>query len=307
MKWTKLGLVYGPVNSSSWQYSHAYIPTPVIYDDFIRVFISSWDKLQVGRLGYIDVSLNNPTEIRYISHSPSLNIGDEKSFDHLGITPMSYIKSEEVLYMLYTGWGEHSDYPYTLFTGLAVSDNRGKSFSRIFNTPILGTIKGESTIRTAAWIHYDPTLLEYWIWYVGGEDWFYADNKYTPTYDLRLIRSDNLFTWEDKQSTLVMSADITRNEYAIGRPCVLRENGIYKLFYSSRRYKHGYCLGYAESENGYDWIRKDEELNFPRSDVGWDSKMQCFSYVLPTKYGTYMFYNGNEHGKAGFGVAILDE
>ena len=46
MKWEKLGLVYGARGETEWQHSHAYIPTPVAFGDYIRVFVSFWDKNQ---------------------------------------------------------------------------------------------------------------------------------------------------------------------------------------------------------------------------------------------------------------------
>lgn len=303
MKWEKLGLVYGARGETDWQHSHAYIPTPVAFGDYIRVFVSFWDKNQIGRVGWVDVDIEDPTKVLWVSDKPSLDIGSYGQFDCKGVTPMSCINVKGSLYMLYTGWGNHKDYPYTLLTGLAVSEDNGLTFTRSFKSPLLEPVVDEETIRTAAWVHYEEEIDEYWIWYVGGDEWFYADNKLTPTYDLRLVRSTNLFDFSHQKGALVMSADITRNEYAIGRPCVIKENGLYHLYYSSRRYNHGYRLGYATSTNGYEWDRRDEELGISLSQIGWDSQMQCFSYVLPTKYGTYLFYNGNEHGKAGFGVA----
>jgi len=305
MKWNKLGLVKSP-EILPWALTHAYIPTPILLDDRIRVLVSFWDKDKIGRLGYIDVKVSDPTEVLDISTTPALDVGPLDHFDCRGVTPMSYVKRNRHIYLFYTGWGNHNYYPYTLLTGLAVSDNEGKSFTRLYDYPVLHPIYKENYIRTAAWVLFQPELDEYWIWYVGGDDWFYADNKLTPTYDLRLVRSESLFDWKDKGSTLCMEADESLDEYAIGRPCIIREGGIYKLFYSSRRYKKGYSLGYAESLDGYNWTRKDSELGLERSQIGWDSKMQCFSYVLKTNYGTYMFYNGNEHGKDGFGVAIKE-
>jgi len=305
MKWNKLGLVYNPAGSGiSWAKSHAYIPTPILLtEELIRVFVAFWDEKNIGRIGYVDVSAENPTKILSVSKKPCLDIGNTGKFDCMGVTPMSYIRSGDTIYLLYTGWGEDKTYPYTLFTGLAVSDDYGVSFTRVFDKPVLGPIKGESSIRTAAFVQYQSELDEYWVWYVGGDNWFYADNKLTPTYDLKLIRSESLFNLDDKLPIECMKADINLNEYGIGRPCVIKEKDIFKLFYSSRRYNHGYQLGYAESLDGVNWTRLDNYLGIEKSQIGWDSKMQCFSYVLKTKYGTYLFYNGNEHGKQGFGVA----
>ncbi|MFQ5751293.1 MAG: hypothetical protein ACE5HI_04785, partial [bacterium] len=64
-------------------------------------------------------------------------------------------------------------------------------------------------------------------------------------------------------------------------------------------------IGYAESENGLDWIRKDEEVGIEVSDEGWDSEMICYPAVISVNGTTYMFYNGNNNGETGFGYAQL--
>jgi hypothetical protein len=75
------------------------------------------------------------------------------------------------------------------------------------------------------------------------------------------------------------------------------------MWYSIRTRSKGYRLGYAESADGRSWTRKDDEAGLDVSESGWDSEMICFACVQPTPYGTYMFYNGNNYGETGFGVA----
>jgi hypothetical protein len=47
--------------------------------------------------------------------------------------------------------------------------------------------------------------------------------------------------------------------------------------------------------------RADPEIK--PSHEGWDSQMLCFPYVIETRSGRYLFYNGNDYGRTGFGVA----
>ena len=42
-----------------------------------------------------------------------------------------------------------------------------------------------------------------------------------------------------------------------------------------------------------------------KDKTGWDSEMICYPCVVKTKEKYYMFYNGNSHGKTGFGYAEL--
>lgn len=64
--------------------------------------------------------------------------------------------------------------------------------------------------------------------------------------------------------------------------------------------------GYAESYDGKRWVRKDNDLGIGLSDSGWDSRHLCYPAVVAYKENYYMFYNGNDMGKDGFGYAILD-
>ena len=41
------------------------------------------------------------------------------------------------------------------------------------------------------------------------------------------------------------------------------------------------------------------------SPTGWDAEMICYPAVINVKGKTYLFYNGNNNGETGFGVAEL--
>ncbi len=66
-------------------------------------------------------------------------------------------------------------------------------------------------------------------------------------------------------------------------------------------------MGYAFSEDLNNWTRDDEKAGIKLSSSGWDSEMQAYPFVEKTGEKIYLFYNGNEFGKYGFGYAILQE
>jgi hypothetical protein len=68
-----------------------------------------------------------------------------------------------------------------------------------------------------------------------------------------------------------------------------------------------YRIGYAESIDGLDWVRKDDESGIDVSPNGWDSEMICYPRVFEHKDRLYMLYNGNGYGKSGFGLAVLED
>ena len=67
-----------------------------------------------------------------------------------------------------------------------------------------------------------------------------------------------------------------------------------------------YGIRYAESLDGIDWIRKDNDVSLGRSKLGWDSEMICYPFVFSHKGSRYMLYNGNGYGESGFGLAVLE-
>ena len=68
-----------------------------------------------------------------------------------------------------------------------------------------------------------------------------------------------------------------------------------------------YRIGYAESLDGFQWIRKDEEAGIGLSESGWDSEMLAYAGVMKEKDRYIMFYNGNGFGASGIGYAVSEK
>ena len=153
-------------------------------------------------------------------------------------------------------------------------------------------------VRTASHVLRDGNMWR--MWYIAGDLW-------TDVGGVRFRRTTALSgigrsaAWGRKGAVCLDLA--TDDEYGFGRPFVLKDEGTFKMWYSIRSRSKGYRLGYAESADGTHWLRKDEQVGLDVSSEGWDSEMICFGCVQPTRYGTYLFYNGNNYGETGFGVA----
>ena len=112
-------------------------------------------------------------------------------------------------------------------------------------------------------------------------------------------------TWETHPH-VCLAPDLP-DEYAVGRPSVVRDGGRFRMWYSIRSFSKFYAVGYAESADGVVWERKDAEAGIEKSESGWDSEMICYPYVVEAGGRGLMFYNGNGRGLSGFGYAVLDE
>lgn len=302
MKWKKLGKVYSPSGDKWWAKSHAYVPTPIVLDKRIRVFFASRDEDNVGRVGFLDLNPNNPLEILKISPEPVLDIGRPGTFDDNGVTPTSVVRYKEKFYMFYFGWQVGAKVRYLLFSGLAESEN-SNDFTRRVEVPILDRAPGEVFVRSAPTVIVENGVFK--LWYVSGNKWIDVKEKKVPTYGIRFLEQEDLLNC-DKEGHLCLEPN-GNDEYGFGRPYVLREHGIYKMWYSIRTRSKGYRLGYAESDDGLNWIRKDDEVGIDVSESDWDSEMICMSSIIDVNNERYMFYNGNNYGETGFGVAKLEE
>lgn len=304
MRWKKLGFVYSPSGEVSWKQSHAYIPTPYMLDEErIRLYVAFWDEQKIGRLGYVDVLAKNPQEVLAVSKEPVLDIGAPGCFDDCGVSPAQVIESGQELLMYYIGWQKTIKARYLLFAGLASSRDRGESFQRVSQAPILDRRDDERFVRSAMTLF--PEKGGYRAIYVSGDKWIQNGEKEVPTYCLKQTVSADGRYWSGPSESVV-ELDHQAGEIGFGRPWVINDGGTYKLWYSIRSWGKNYRMGYAESKNGVDWVRKDDEVGILTSETGWDSEMICFPATIDTKYGRYMFFNGNNYGETGFGVAISE-
>ena len=303
MRWEKLGRVYAPRGERAWARAHAFLPTSLMLDDErVRVYAAFRDDAQVGRVGFVDVDARDPVRVLRVSERPALDIGEAGTFDDSGVSPVSLVEHEGRLLLYYIGWQLGVKVRYTLLMGLAESADGGETFRRASRVPVLERSDGELFVRSAGFVLKDAGGFR--MWYVAGDRWVEVAGKQVPTYNVRHLESDDMLNW-GKSGRVCLDLAPGGDEYGFGRPFVVREGGLYKLWYSVRTVSRGYRIGYAESPDGLDWERRDAEAGIDVSPEGWDSEMVCYSCVQPTKYGTYMFYNGNNYGGSGFGAAVL--
>ena len=299
MKWVKKGLIFKPEGQFDWVITHAMCPIPErIGEDLYRIYFSGRDKLNRSLVGYVEIDINEPQNILYISEKPVLGLGALGCFDDNGVTPSWIVNHEGKKYLYYIGWNKGSTVRMGLVAGLAISQDGGKTFERVSKAPLLERTDMEPySILTA------PCVLignETWrMWYVSGVVWLTPD---LPRYNIKYAASKDGIHWE--QEGVVCIDFRSEDENNLGRPCVVKENGVYKMWYSYRG--ESYRIGYAESKDGIDWERKDDEAGIDVSESGWDSEMIEYAYVFEHKGRKYMLYNGNGYGKTGFGYAILE-
>lgn len=301
--WVKKGFIFNSMGTNGWNFSGAMIPTPVIYDaKIIRVFLTFLDANGIGRPGYVDLNRNNLQEIVGCSKAPIFEIGRPGTFDENGSLVCSLTRvNEDKFYFYYAGFELGTKIRYRLLTGLAITDGCFR-LTKKFETPVLDRTENELFFRCGPFCRFDNGLFR--MWYVAGSSWECIDGKEMPVYEIRYLESPDGINWPNTGHTCIkIESD---KEHGFGRPYVIFHNGIYKMFYSIRVKHLGYRMGYAESTNGKEWIRKDNEINLDVAGEGWDSEMVCYSSVIEIDNKLVMFYNGNGFGKTGFGYAEFE-
>ena len=305
MNWQKKGLIYAPSGNLWWAKKYAMLPTAeILSEDIIRIYFASLDDNLYGRIGYIDLDAENPTRILDASSEPILDIGELGTFDDSGVNPSCVLVVGGKKYLYYIGWQRAERVPYMLFAGLAVSDDNGKNFTKHSRVPILDRTPDEPFSRAAPFVLSENGALKMWYW--SCLNWTNDDGFVHYNNVIRYLESKDGATWTGT-GDICVAPDLS-DDYSIGRPWVIKDSNVYRMWYSIRSTsaKTPYRIGYAESPDGLNWRRKDDEAGISTSHSGWDSEMVCYPCVVDAKGKRYMFYNGNRHGSTGFGYAVLE-
>jgi len=302
VRWRKLGLVYRPSGELAWARQYAHLPTPVLIDpDRIRVYYAGLNIAKHGSIGYVDVNARDPLSVIEIAPEPILKPGEAGLFDDSGVNPSSMVRVGNSLRLYYIGWQRSQSVPYALFSGLTESSD-GERFEKISHVPVLDRTHAEPYLRSAPCVLSLPWGFR--AWYVSASGWITVKERHYPRYVVRTAHSTDGLVWSSGGPVCIDHAD---DEFGLGRPWVIRDPDCYRMWYSIRSHSRSYRIGYAESVDGIEWRRKDDQVGISASKSGWDSEMICYAGVIDVNGQRLMFFNGNRHGESGFGVAVLEQ
>jgi hypothetical protein len=313
-KWRKLGQIFSPSGTQEWLSSHAQNPTPLVYSDRIRVFFNGRPKPQsdgqnVSWATYIDLDIDNPLNIIAYPSSPILELGKTGTFDEFGVMAGAVIRqSEQHVWLYYVGWSRCLGVPYNHAIGIAVSHDGGRSFTRMGEGPVITRTLNEPYIQNSPFILKQDAV--YHLWYSSGISWKHDAQKPESIYVLMHATSTDGIHW-NRSGKPMMPYQVS--DECQTNPCVIEINGRYHLWFcyrhglGFRNAERGYRMGYAWSDDLHTWHRDDAVGALLPSENGWDSQMICYPSVFRTPSGaTYMLYSGNDFGRSGFGIAILE-
>jgi hypothetical protein len=297
--WRKIGLIIQPDKSLPWAQTHCMVPTPYLLGDGLaKVYFSGRDALNRSHIGYAIVDLNCDGKLVDYSSEAVLSPGELGCFDDNGVTPSCVVDLPDgELGLYYIGWNPGTTVRMHIFGGLAISKDQGKSFERWSRAPILERTRTDPYLNTAPWVVGDGD--GYRIFYVSGHEWLHKDQ---PRYNIKTGHSKDGKNWVREGEVCLDFKD--HNEHALARPYVIREDGIWRMWFA---YKSAdYRIGYAESKDGVNWERLDQLAGIDLSVGSFDSEMVAYAAVVKYDGWRFMFYNGNNYGFEGIGLAVSE-
>ena len=299
MKWQKLGQIFCADHHYDWMISHAANPVAeLIEGDIFRVYFSCRDKNNRSSITFLELDINHPHKILKISDRPLVSPGKLGTFSDSGVAMGCLANVENNKYLYYLGWNLGVTVPWRNSIGLSVTSLEYPNFKQYSEAPIVDRHHVDPYSISYPWVMFDDGIWK--MWYGSNLSWGTKDSDMLHV--IKYAESTDAIHW--RREGLIALNLKSNAEYALSKPCVLKENGIYKMWYSYRG--SAYRIGYAESTDGLNWIRKDEEVGIDVSDFGWDSEMIEYAFVFNHAGQKYMLYNGNGYGKTGFGLAILE-
>jgi predicted GH43/DUF377 family glycosyl hydrolase len=167
------------------------------------------------------------------------------------------------------------------------------------NEVFIGCDEEDKVSLSYSWVMKDEGV--YKMWYGSTINWTSENGEMVHV--IKYATSKDGEKWERHGLAIPYELGIAQ---AFSRPTVVKYKQEYHMWFS---YRSGngtaYRIGYAHSADGKIWDRK-KKSSIDVSKSGWDSKMTCYPFVFDHKDKLYMLYNGNDYGKNGFGLAVLE-
>jgi len=297
--WTKRGRLCEGAAGVPWALTHAALPVvDPLGSGRYRVYFSARDERGRARVGSADTDLTTPGTWK-ASEAPAIDLGALGSFSDSGVTSSCLVNHGGVKYQFYTGWSLGVSVPFYLNAGLAISEDGGTSFQPVSNAPVLERSDVDPFLTASPWVLIEGGVWR--MWYVSGTAWVLSNGRPQHKYHIRYGESRDGIQWVRRG---VVCIDFkSDDEYAIARPCVVRDRDMYRMWYAYRG--ASYRIGYAESSDGVVWERLDDRAGIDVSHEGWDAEMIEYPCVVDAGGRRVMLYNGNDYGRTGIGLAEL--
>lgn len=297
--WRRLGRLALDTSRADWAATHAALPAiePLGGDRF-AIYLSLRDRDGRARIGRSVLVMADTPRLEPLDAEPVLDLGQLGAFDDSGVTMSCLVQAGADRFLYYTGWSRGVTVPFYLNASVAVSENGGP-FERWSIAPLLERSHVDPFMTASPFV-----LLGHgrWrMWYVSATEWRRTDAGPRHYYHLRYAESADGIAWRREGQVCVdyESAD----EHAFARPWVVHDEDRYRMWFAVRGDR--YRIALAESEDGVTWTRRNE-LGLTAGSEDWESQMVEYPCVFDWNGRRYVLYNGNQYGRSGVGLAVLE-
>lgn len=318
-RWRKLGRIFDPrdfrLANDCREFAQA--PQALVFSDFVRIYFSTRCLDPAGggnflsHVAFVDVRKHS-FEIVAVAEHTVIPLGQPGCFDEHGIFPMHVLRYRDLLYGYTCGVNRRVSVPVDSAIGLAVSRDDGLSFQRVGPGPVLAATLHEPCLVADPFVRVVDDVFH--MWYIFGAGWQRAGASKTidRIYKIGHARSPDGVQWTKDDGRQIVASRLGADECQ-ALPTVIELAGRHHMFFCYREchdFRHNraraYRLGHAYSDDLLTWTRDDDELRLDRGELGWDSDMLCYPHAFACDDEVYLLYNGNDFGRYGFGVAVLD-
>jgi hypothetical protein len=318
MKWKKLGRIFNPVEHKLANncVKFAQSPQTLVFDDFVRIYFSTRETDQkngkfLSHISFVDMSKDFKTVLT-ISKENVIKLGELGTFDEHGIFPINIVRDKDKVLAYTCGWSRRVSVSVETSTGLAISEDNGLTFKKVGHGPVLTSSLNEPFLVGDSFVGIFEGI--YHMWYMFGTRWIdTTDEGAARVYKIGHATSNDGINWVKEEAKQIIS-DFLNPEECQALPTVIFHNNRYHMYFCYREATgfrkdktRGYRLGYAYSDDLKNWVRDEANVGIKFSEEGWDSDMMCYPHIFKCDDKVYLLYNGNEFGRYGFGIAVLEE
>lgn len=299
MLWKKLGQIYIPEPVHPKLISHAANPLPFLLGgDIYRVFYSGRDVQNRSSVGYVDIDIIKRKIVNRCAR-PSFEYGSAQSFYSHGVSIGNSYEVNGVCYILFMGWQCPEGGHWRGDIG-RLRVNSDMSLVLDDEQPYISTNEVDRLSLSYPWVLKTGDDL-YRMWYGSTVTWDAGNNEMLHVIN-HAISIDG-HNWKRKGLCVPYELGVAQ---AFSRPSVVQIHDKYHMWFSYRSGAgESYRIGYANSIDAEEWYLDLSGSGISTSVSGWDSEMIEYPFVLFHKDHYYMFYNGNDYGRSGFGLAVL--
>jgi hypothetical protein len=318
MQWKKLGKIFDPtlykLPNGCEQFAQS--PQALVFDDYVRIYFStrSVDESNGKYLSHIAFSdfRKNLRDVIRVADQAVIPLGGLGCFDEHGIFPMSVLRYGDAVYGYTCGWSRRVSVSVDTAIGLAISRDEGRTFQRIGDGPVLAASLHEPCLVGDGFVKVIGGVFH--MWYIFGIGWkrFSADAPPDRIYKIGHAVSGDGIQWVKEEGRQIIADRLGKDE-SQALPTVIEVDGRYHMFFCYRQSfdfrrntDRSYRIGHAHSDDLANWTRDDDNLVLEVTPGDWDSDMLCYPHVFECDGRVYLLYNGNEFGRYGFGLAVLE-